>query len=347
MSDRFFFGERLFEQTLIAPFSEGANALRIVSGYASAAMAADHILQLQNIERELDISLIYGMAGTDGVSKANHEGFLSLQDKREFDFRGHFVCAYIRAPWVVHSKLYVWCKDNSPIMAFAGSANYTINGFRGGGHRQEILVECDPRLAMEYWEQAHIKSVPCKNADIHGAFVKTTVPKVMPPSPSSVILLETDPKSPFYGHAKVELPLLTRNGDLGNGSGLNWGVRPGNVPRDDGNALRNPNQAYIRLESKVYATDFFPPIGHRFTVLTDDGHIFSCSRAQDHGKAIHTPQDNAEFGRYFRTRLKVPLNSYIPPQALLRYGRQSVTFYKLDAENYVMDFSPPKQKQSN
>lgn len=344
MSNRFFFGKGLFEQTLIDPFSAKANVLRIVSGYASAAMAADHILHLRHFARDISIRLIYGMAGVDGVSKANHEGFLSLQDKREFDFRGCFACAYMRAPWSVHTKLYIWCNDNTPVMAFAGFANYTINGFHGGSHRQEILVECDPQLAMGYWEQVHTNSVPCKEVDICDICAKPSSPKRMTPSSSSVILLETNPKSPFYGHAKVELPLFTRNGDVGNGSGLNWGVRPGNVPRHDGNTSRDPNQAYIRLEAKVYSTDFFPPVGHRFTVLTDDGHIFSCSRAQANGKAIHTPQDNAELGRYFRKRLNVPLNAYIPPQALFRYGRQSVTFYKLDAENYVMDFSSPRQK---
>lgn len=340
MSEQHFVAKELFEKVLLAPCLGGADTLRIVSGYASAAMVAEHILRLREIGRPVKIDLIYGMAGADGVSKANHEGFLSLQDKREFFYEGSFMCAYVRKPLAIHTKLYVWCRGGESVSAFAGSANYTVNGFLGGTNRQELLVSCNPRNALAYWEDTAHKSVPCHGVDVRKEFAARPIAPVR--APTSTILLETDPNSPFKGYAKVELPLLTRAGNLGNGSCLNWGVRPNNAPRDDGNALRDPNQAYIRLEAKVYRTDFFPPIGHRFTVLTDDGHVFSCARAQANGKAIHTPQDNAELGRYFRLRLGVPLGAYIPPQALARYGRETVTFYKLDAENYVMDFSVPR-----
>ncbi len=339
--------DALFERVLVAPRATGADTLWVLSGYASAAMASDHILFLRDKHLSVDIRLIYGMAGSDGVTRSNHAGFLSLQEKREFRFDGAFSCAYVKRPLAVHSKLYVWSRGDTPVVAFAGSANYTVNGFHGGTNRREILAECDSKAALQIWERHLQDAIPCQLANLTADFSPHRSKQTTDLPIASTILMETNPSSPFYGCPKVELPLLTKNGDLGDGACLNWGVRATGRPRNDGNAARDPDQAYIRLEAKVYRTSFFPPIAKRFTVLTDDGHIFSCARAQQNGKAIHTPQDNAELGRYFRTRIGVPLGAYITPEDLRRYGRLTLTFYKLDDENYVMDFSPsvhPKRR---
>lgn len=126
---------------------------------------------------------------------------------------------------------------------------------------------------------------------------------------------------------------------MGNGSRLNWGVRPDGKPRESKGAKRNPNQGYIGLPSSLQRCGFFPDIAQRFTVMTDDEKIFTCVRAQANGKGIETPQDNSELGRYFRDRLGLPSGAYISVKDMKKYGRFDVTFYKLDDENYVMDFS--------
>ena len=88
----------------------------------------------------------------------------------------------------------------------------------------------------------------------------------------------------------------------------------------------------------IYKTDFFPPIGQHFTVYTDDGKILICSRAQERGKAIHTPHNNSLIGEYFRMRLGVPNGYPITIKHLQAYGRSDVDFYKIDEETYYMDF---------
>ena len=87
-------------------------------------------------------------------------------------------------------------------------------------------------------------------------------------------------------------------------------------------------------------SDFFPPVGERFTVVTDDREVFACARAQDYGKAIHTPSDNSQFGRYFRARIGVDEGARVRGDDLRRYGRTDVDFIKLDNETYHMDFLP-------
>ena len=103
---------------------------------------------------------------------------------------------------------------------------------------------------------------------------------------------------------------------------------------------REPNQAYIRLTSNIYRTDFFPPVSVHFTLLTDDGKTLICTRAQQNGKAIHTPHNNSLIGEYFRRRLGVANGEPVQKRHLEKYGRSEVTFYKIDDETYYMDFSP-------
>ena len=85
----------------------------------------------------------------------------------------------------------------------------------------------------------------------------------------------------------------------------------------------------------------FPQITEHFTVLTDDNQVLLCTRAQEHGKAIHTPLNNSEIGIYFRQRLNVLLGAPVLKEHLEQYGRFDVCFYKIDEETFFMEFSSP------
>jgi len=334
----------LFDYALIRPLSaaERPDTLRIVSGYASHAMAAHHLITTTGLKKDLCVELVYGMAGADGVRKTDHIGFQSLEKKSEFPYRGSFACSYVKKPLSVHSKVYVWCRGASPVQAFLGSANYSDTGFNNS-NRIETLAECDPASALRFFEETRRMAVPCGVANLERDFPAKLRQIAMPAVLPKVIAIEKDRGSPFYGHEKISLSLLDRFGTTGNGSGLNWGVRPNGAPRESHGSVREPNQAYLRYPAEFQRTDFFPAVGVRFTVLTDDGAIFTCTRAQAKGKGIETPQDNSELGRYFRNRLGLLPGSYVTVADLRKYGRFDVTFYKLDSENYVMDFALPAQ----
>jgi hypothetical protein len=64
-----------------------------------------------------------------------------------------------------------------------------------------------------------------------------------------------------------------------------------------------------------------------------------CVRAQDGGKGLHTTLNNSLLGTYFRYRLGVKEGEFVTKEHLLKYGRTDVTFYKIDNENYLLDFS--------
>lgn len=346
----------LFAYALMRPLfsSSKPNTLRIVSGYATHAMASRHLLAASAQKKSLAVDLIYGMAGTDGVRKSDHLGFISLERKDEFKYNGEFACSYVRKPKAVHSKVYVWCKDDRPVQAFIGSANYSEAGFNSV-NRTETLTECDPLSAFEFFQQTKELAVPCARANREKDFFpKLRAYETLAKGVQS-LMIETDENSPYKGCLKIVIPLVNNRGHLGDGSGLNWGVHSDGTPRlsnkKSPNSYRDPNEAYIRVPKKIALTGFFPAYNAqakgkdeqtRFTVITDDGETFSCVRTSGgFGKEIETPQDNSELGRYFRKRLGLPSGAYIDVKALKRYGRLDVTFYKTQDESYVMDFSRP------
>lgn len=127
----------------------------------------------------------------------------------------------------------------------------------------------------------------------------------------------------------VRVYLLDKDGE--SQYGLNWGQRVG----------REPNQAYLQLESAVYNSDFFPIKGTYFLVNTDDKDSFIMNRAQktDTGTAIQTPENNSILGLYLRRRLGVADGREITKADILNYGRIEITFKKVDDRHYSLDFS--------
>lgn len=111
-------------------------------------------------------------------------------------------------------------------------------------------------------------------------------------------------------------------------SGLNWGQRPG----------REPNQAYLAVPVSVQKDMFFPEVGVPFILISDDGWLFECKRAQQNGKAIHT-QNNSELGRYFRHRVGLAEGALITLRNLIEYGRTTIDVYKVAPTTFVFDFS--------
>lgn len=325
----------LFNDILLAPLSREADELRIVSGYATSAMAERHLMEIEErhlMENEgLKLSLLVGMCPRDGISITNHQGFISLARHRG----GAFQCHY-RLDVPTHSKLYIWYSHGKPLVAYVGSANYTQQAFLLKS-QNEVLSECNPLEADKYFQAQLGNSADCLAPGIEDKIpiVKIVRPPVVPRghglfSPrhnvvtSSVNILITS----------VELPLYsTKTKHVAPKSGLNWGQRPG----------RNKDQAYIAVPASVQRCHFFPPLAVRFHVATDDGEILEMSVAQEKGKAIETPLSNATLGSYFRKRLNLPPGQLITDADLKRYGRNTVTFTKFDDETYYMDFSVKKK----
>jgi len=319
----------LYEEALIKPATEGADTLRIISGYATAAMAFHHLQDLKLYRNNFKVSLLVGMCPIDGLSVSNHRGFQSIV---ESEYSKNFSCSYIFKNQPVHSKIYIWYKGIDFCKAFIGSPNYTQNAF--SANQRELLAEIKDNDIDSYYKLIEKDSIFCTHIDtenlikiyndknyykyhLHEEPIGPEAPKLIP----DISNIE---------HVTISL-LSIRTGDVQKTGGLNWGQREG----------RNQNQAYIQLPQSVYRSDFFPLRPQHFTVITDDSKTFICVRAQksNEGQAIETPHNNSLLGEYFRSRLGLPNGAFITKADLERYGRTDVEFYKFDNENYYMDFS--------
>lgn len=320
--------ENLFDPVLIEPVRDGANRLLIISGYATAAMAFHHLDIVRRMDADIQIELIVGMCPSDGLSVSNHRGFRELVEE---EFPGNFQCSYIINSAPVHSKIYSWCRGENPIQAFIGSANYTQSAFRSA--RREAVANCDENDAFNYFHKLVADTIYCTHHEAEN-FVRVYQDEERSrKARNAAEMTEAGDEIPqdLVGLPSVSISFLERSGNLPQRSGLNWGQRP--------EYNREPNQAYIRLPAVIYRTDFFPERTVHFTVLTDDGKVMICARAQDNGKAIHTPHNNSLIGEYFRNRIGVASGEPIRTIDIQSYGRTDVTFYKIDDETYHMDFS--------
>jgi len=325
--------EQLFEKVLLGPIERGADDLKIISGYATSAMAFHHLNRIRNLEKNIQLNLVVGMTPDDGLSLSNHRGFQKIMTE---DFRGSFECSYIMNPPPVHSKIYVWSKSGKPVESFIGSANYTQRAFISNAQK-EIITQSDPELGIAYFEKINVNSIYCTHQE---AEISVNIFNDNQHQRRKKIIARRDQEDAdeapdeLSGFDHVKVTFINRYGEISQRSALNWGQRP-----EEG---REPNQAYIPLKAEVYNSDFFPPVGQHFTVYTDDNKVIICSRAQQNGKAIHTPHDNSLIGEYFRSRLGVPNGAAINEDHLRNYGRFDLDFYKIDEETYFMDFSKPQ-----
>ncbi|HOC92939.1 MAG TPA: NgoFVII family restriction endonuclease [bacterium] len=310
----------LFNNVLVKPAEHGCEKLLIVSGYASAAMASKHF---EAIPASTKICLIVGMCPKDGIGFGNH---LSFKKMVERDLKDRFYCRYIMDGPPVHAKTYTWVAGEKPSISFVGSANYTHNGFFGG--YTEVVSESDPKETHSMFKQLFDRSVSCDNADVESMVIFYDE-RCRRTKDVENVVSKKKKEIPYKGPDSIRLSFLDRQGRVPVQSGLNWGQRLG----------RDKNQAYLRIPAEIARTGFFPPRRHHFNVVTDDGESILCVIAQDNDKAIESKPSNAILGSYFRRRLGLPSGALVLADHLDIYGRTDIAIYKIDDENYYLDFS--------
>ncbi len=312
----------LFQQILIDPaVNKNVNRLQIVSGYVTAGMAIKHMGDLQKYleerkpkDREMNIDVIVGMGKRDGINRAQHHALQRLVNENHVDI--NFTCRYSTAGYPVHAKTYCWLENGMPHDAFLGSANYTLTGFVQG--QIESMTNADGMSIVKFYDEMKKNSIDClADDDQINAYINFY-----------------DKENKAKQERSITISLLEkRTGKTPEKSGINWGHRE----------ARNPDQAYLSIPAKIYKGDFFPLRNQDFTVITDDGQTFLMVRAQDDGKALHTPQNNSIIGKYLRERMELKPGTYVKKEHLMKYGRTDITFSKIDNETYRLNFGVNKK----
>jgi len=328
MSTKIILKRNLFDEILLKP-AKCYDKLCIVSGFATPSMVAYHFSAIKDkLDRDdTEVNLIIGMTPSSKISKTHHENFVKLSTATKLLFK----CSYIninKTP--IHSKLYTWLKGNKPQVAFVTSANYTVTAFKG--NQDEIASECDPEKAFGYYNSVIPSSIFCRHDEAEDLVVDNIAGRNFTQE-----LSDGEQLSLIADRNSVKLPLyIVGKNAIHTTAGLNWGQRFG----------REPNQAYIPIPMAIAKSDFFPPLGVPFSVLTDDNIPFVCVRAQPKTKggkigfAIETPGNNSELGEYFRRKLGLQPDVFVKLEDLDRYGNRYVTFTKINEDEYYMQFPP-------
>ena len=316
------YSENIVEKILFEPIRTGANRLCILSANATPSMAS--WLMTTYAERnmgEVSIELIMESVVDNGIDSASHEGFKELQRNNSSGGSRNFCCSYLFLPPAEKKNYFIWLKDKTPVQAFTCSYDFTQASLlrnRRGSFRTQVAV-----YTYEVYKKIIDRTIYCIHSEVeeHVLIHSSKNPSLISGSRQA--------------ENKVLLPLVTRRtGEPGTKSGLNWGQR----------TKRNKNEAYIPLPSKIAKSGFFPLNKQHFLVITDDHHTLQLRVEQQNDKAITTPASNAQLGEYFRNRLGLANGAYVHSSDLKAYGRTDVAFYKIDEEQYYMDFSSDKRR---
>lgn len=317
----------LYSDSIVKPLfldpitSLGANKLCILAEHASPNMAS-WLLKTYEEKKiyNISIELIIGDTLNLGIDVNSHEAFKELHGNRYSKKWGYFSCSYLYMPPEFSGACFIWLKDEYPVKAFSSNFAFTQQSLLRKG-QNKLIEQSENSLYNEYVSIIN-RTIFCNHAEVEDYIIIH--------SPNSS--LNNQASIPI--EQSVTLSFITRTGETGEKSGLNWGQRKN----------RNKNEAYIPLPSKIAKSGFFPLNKQHFLVVTDDHHTLQLRVEQQNDKAITTPASNALLGEYFRNRLGLANGAYIHAGDLNNYGRSDVTFIKIDDEHYYMDFSSFKAK---
>lgn len=326
----------------------GCNKLRIITGYTDCERISTHLIALHDgltknnkiYVNGIKIEIILGMVKGSGLTRRKHQE-IRKTIKRLQSIHGmpKISCRYISTGKEVHSKVYIWFNGATPTLAYCGSANYSMNAFQ---KRRECMSECDARAAAQYYRLLKENTTDCFDARIEEIMHFSDLPDtaaedVSPDNLENLCYDDYAGKTPIDS---IRVSLLMTTGDVGHGSGVNWGIRPNGTPR-------NRNQAYIPYNANDKKPGFFPERANPtdkhcplFKVITRETGAFYMRLAQDRDKGIQSADSNAIIGKWLRDKLGAADGEFITKEMLEQYGATSVVFKKYENDIYLLEFEP-------
>ena len=337
--------ENFEEEILLNPARQDGlkcNHLRVITAFTDVERISSHLIRLldgiKNKEyvSNIKVDIILGMTKGAGLTDKKHKKLCKLIERlNSVAGMPKVTCRYIVEGKQVHSKVYVWSRAKTPIIAFCGSANYTMNAFVW---RRECMDKCDATEALQYYRVLQKDTVDCFSKDVK---------MKLPLSSKNIVEEDIDDtnleKLTWEKYEKLipldtlSISLLKADGkDTGYGSGVNWGIRKNGYKR-------NRNQAYIPYNVADQKEGFFPdknsdktyPI---FKVIIKGYGAFYMRQAQARGKALETPESNAIIGEWIRKEIGATDGGFITKEMLENAGSTRVLFKKFKEGIYTLEY---------
>lgn len=312
-----------------------ADELVILSGYIGPK-------PIENLGKlQLKTTIIYGMYASDGIGRGLHQSLLQLDAVND-----NVKIYYSELP--VHSKCYIWKKNNKIVTALVGSANFSINGLYNP--YKEILAE----VSYKDYERLNIYidqiTGYCKKCDQFKVINYKKQKKKL------IIENQTINKDMF-----CKMSLLDNSGNVPEKSGLNWGLAKGHTTSGD---------AYIAIKKGLIEEfpELFPPkLGYATNIpkggktnrqneavefIWDDGTIMEGLlegsqniEGRSYPKQLCSGPKKYILGKYLRKRMGIEdLDYLITKEDLMKYGRTDVSISLQGEGVYMLDFSVKKNR---
>ena len=281
-----------------------------ISGY----IGPDPIIQFS--EKKINMKIYYGMA---------NETLNYKFDKKLKELDREYTNLQIYYPTIaIHSKIYIWKKNNTIIGAFCGSANFSSNSLLKINRDVLLDVDKDDYTKLnEYQNLIQNSSIRCKDYLIEKESNET----------DECLDSEICTSSPLFGNA----------------SKINWGHSP--------NGHVNKRDSYISVRKKDIRNypKLFPPkegnagLGYAdnepIEVIWDDGSSMVCLlegsqtiNGMRYPNKISSYGSKKIIGDYIRKRMNILPGTFVSESDFHAYGRNNIEISLISDNVYYFNF---------
>lgn len=297
-----------------------------ISGY----IGPSPIARLNDLPYHSEV--IFGMYSANGIAESIHNRIVDISNASDRVQVNYSEIA-------VHSKCYVWMRDNHIVHALIGSANFSASGLRNDFRESLADVDQESYNALErYVGIIRRNLIACNDVNVIA---------------NNRGIIRAD--NIVNCRDSVNLSLLTRGG-VPASSGINWGFANANVREGD---------AYIRIPKDVVLSrpDMFPVrtinpnpfnsqsrwLNNAVELIWDDGVVMEgllegsnwLDRNHDvppAPKQISSYGNKRIMGDYLRRRMGINEVRLVTMDDFERYGRTDINIRLLSEGVYYLDF---------
>lgn len=337
-----------YENLINCVFDDNAfnssDELTIISGYVGAYP----IKKLQEIPSNVHATIVYGMYGFEQIAAPLHNALLKLQmELKNVDIY------YSTIP--VHSKLYIWKKEDKSQKILIGSANFTRGGLEND--YKEVLADVASSTFYQYEEYAHFIQqycIPCTDDTVVAKRLKS-----FRRLNSIATKIHTHRPSSYFSNSNqlsCIISFLNDKGEVSEKSGLNWCLSKGHVAKNDAyiripsclcssGSILFPSKKYVGRQDNIDGNGKYNRENDEIELLWDDGTIMPALlegtqiiNGVKYPKQISSSPSKSILGEYLRNRLGVSSDHTITKEDLLKgLGRTDITVTWIADGVYLMD----------
>jgi hypothetical protein len=278
------------------------------------------------------------MGRFDGIFESQWKALLRLDEFLMDSQRGR---VYVAVSMPIHAKVSYFARTAKPSSAILGSSN--LSGLLAAFRQYEIdCLVSDDKSVGQLGEMARAirdhASLPISEVK---ALVKVLEnPNLILDGVPNVERIDTSGIEVRKTNISFELPLKAAP----HAPKSNLNVYFGASKNKGSKVPRSWYELEIIVDTDITELPGYPEKNTKFEIITDDGWRFPCEVQGDNAKNLRSAGDLKTLGKWFKERLQnagaLELGDLVTIETLQKYGRDSVTFTKLDEPDlWFLDFS--------